>query len=137
VHRRRSRSLIAWSWVVLALLAAHDVTHVLDDGLETPLGQLAYVAVPQWLVLAIAMWVVLRGDADRSRLAALLLGGSVTLGFAVVHLLPFAPAAYWELSPSGISWLLAWLPAAAGLVLAGLAWPFIRPHTGARSVHWG
>ena len=118
---RGRRTVVSWSWVVLALLAAHDVTHVLDEGLETPLGQLAYVAVPQWLLLGVAMAVVLRGDPDRSRIAALLLGGGVTIGFAVIHLLPFSPAAYWELRPAAISWVLAWSPACAGLVLAALA----------------
>jgi hypothetical protein len=120
---RGSRPLVLWSWVVLAMLAAHDVTHVLDDGLETRLGQLAYVALPQWLFLAIAMVVIVRGDPARSRLAALVLGVSVTLGFAVIHLLPFSPAAFWDLRPSVISWTLAWVPAVAGLVLVALAWP--------------
>src|SRR3954471_184815 len=46
---RDSRTLVIWSWVVLALLAAHDVTHLLDDGLETSPGRLASVALPQWL----------------------------------------------------------------------------------------
>ena len=117
------RGLVFGVWVVLALLAAHDITHVLDDGLETPLGLLASVAVPQWLFLAVAMAVVLRGDPSRSRLAALLVGVSVALGFAAIHLLPFSPAAYWDLQPSGISWVLAWTSAVAGLVLVGLAWP--------------
>lgn len=122
MRRHGSRSLAFWSLVALALLAGHDVTHVLDDGLETPLGQLAFVAVPQWLVLAVVMAVVLRGGRERSRTAALLLGSSVTAGFAVVHLLPLSPASFWELEPSVVSWLLAWMPAAVGLVLAALAW---------------
>ena len=84
--RHGSRSLVSWSWAVLALLAAHDVTHLLDDGLETPLGQLALVAHPQWLALAVVMAVILRGDRSRSRAAALLLGMSVAVGFAVIHL---------------------------------------------------
>ena len=121
--RHGSRSLVLWSWAVLALLAAHDVTHLLDDGLETPLGQLALVALPQWLVLAVVMAVILRGDGSRSRAAALLLGMSVAVGFAVIHLLPFSPAAFWELEPSVVSWALAWVPAAVGLMLAALAWP--------------
>jgi hypothetical protein len=121
--RHGSRSLAFWSWVVLALLAAHDVTHALDDGLDTGLGQLAVVAVPQWLILVAVMAVILRGDRARSRAAALLLGIAVTVGFAVVHLLPVLPAAYWELQPSVLSWVLAWAPAAVGLVLAALAWP--------------
>ena len=120
------RSLVLGAWVVLTLLAAHDVTHVLDDGLETPLGQLAYVAIPQWLFLALAMIVILRGEPARSRIAALLVGSSVVLGFAAIHLLPFSPAAYWDLRPSGISWVLAWMPAVAGLVLVGIAWPQLR-----------
>jgi hypothetical protein len=66
--------------------------------------------------------VITRGDPARSRLAALLLGATVAIGFAIVHLLPFSPAAYWDLHPSVISWVLAWAPAAAGLVLAALAW---------------
>jgi hypothetical protein len=120
------RSLALGAWVVLTLLAAHDVTHVLDDGLETPLGQLAYVAIPQWLFLAVAMIVILRGDPARSRIAALLVGSSVVLGFAAIHLLPISPAAYWDLRPSGLSWVLAWMPALAGLVLVGIAWPQLR-----------
>jgi hypothetical protein len=115
--------MVLWSWIVLALLAAHDVTHLLDEGLETPLGQLALVAIPQWLALAILMAIVLRGSRGRRQTAALLLGISVTLGFAVVHLLPFSAAAFWDLRPSGVSWVLAWASAAAGLLLVVLAWP--------------
>ena len=50
-----NRALVAWSWVVVALLAAHDLTHLLDDGLDTGLGLLAAVAIPQWLFVAVAM----------------------------------------------------------------------------------
>jgi len=121
--RRASRSVGVWAWVLLALLAAHDVTHVLDERLETRLGELALVAVPQWLVLAVVMAVILRGDRARSAAAALLLGIGATVGFAGAHLAPFSLSAYWDLQPSVVSWLLAWLPAAVGLVLAALAWP--------------
>ena len=39
------------SCVVLGLLAAHDLTRVLNDGRETPLGQLAHVALlARWLL---------------------------------------------------------------------------------------
>ena len=117
-----ARPLVLWSWILLALVAAHDVTHVLDDGLETPPAQLAYVAIPQWIFLAVAMAVVVRGDPARSRLAALLLGAAVALGFAVVHLVPLSPAALWELEPSPISWLLVWMCLVAALVLVALAW---------------
>jgi hypothetical protein len=115
--------MVLWSWIVLALLAAHDVTHLLDEGLETPLGQVALVAIPQWLALAVLMAIVLRGSRGPRQIAALLLGISVTVGFAVVHLLPFSAAAFWDLRPSVVSWVLAWAPAAAGLVLVVLAWP--------------
>jgi hypothetical protein len=121
--RGGARSLLLWSWILLALVAAHDVTHLLDDGLETGLGQLALVALPQWLVLAVVMAIVLRGDWAHSRTAALLLGTSVAVGFGVVHLLPFAPAAFWDLQPSVVSWALAWASVAAGVLLAVLAWP--------------
>jgi hypothetical protein len=121
--RGSARSLVLWSWIVLALVALHDVTHVLDDGLETPLGQLAIVAIPQWVALAVVMAVVLRGDRAQSRKAALLLGATVVVGFALVHLLPGVPTAFWELQPSVISWVLAWLSIGAGLVLAMLARP--------------
>jgi hypothetical protein len=117
-----ARSLGFWSAVLLGLLAAHDVTHLLDDGLDTSRGQLALVAVPQWLALGAVMAVILGRDPARSRIAALLLGLAVTAGFAVIHLLPSAPAAFWDLQPSGVSWLLAWVPAAGGLALAALAW---------------
>jgi len=79
------------------------------------------VALPQWLFLAVAMGVVLRGDPARSRAAALLLGVSVAAGFAVIHLLPFSPAAAWDLRPSVISWVLMWVPAVAALALAARA----------------
>jgi hypothetical protein len=110
-----------WSWIVLALLAAHDLTHALDGGLDTSLGELAAVSIPQWLLLAAVMAIVLRGDPGHSRTAALVLGLTVAAGFVAVHLLPFSPAAYSDLQPSTISWALVWTPIAAGLVLAGLA----------------
>ena len=119
--RGGARSLVLWSWMLLALVAAHDVTHMADDGLETELGQLAAVAIPQWLVLAVLMAIVLRGDPAQGRTAALLLGGTVAVGFGVVHLLPFSPAAFWELQPSVVSWALAWAAIAAGFLLAVLA----------------
>jgi hypothetical protein len=115
--------VVAGSWVLLALVAAHDVTHVLDDGLETSLGQLAIVAIPQWLVLAAVMAIVLRGDPGHSRAAALTLGISVAAGFAVIHFLPFSPAAFWDQQPSAVSWALAWAAVAAGILLAVVAWP--------------
>jgi hypothetical protein len=108
--------------VLLALVAAHDVTHVVDDGLQTGLGQLAIVAIPQWIVLAAVLAIVLRGEQPGSRAAALVLGLSVAAGFGVVHLLPLSPAAFWDLQPSLVSWVLAWASIAAGLLLAALAW---------------
>jgi hypothetical protein len=68
------------------------------------------------------MAVILRGDRARSRIAALFLGSSVSGGFAVVHLLPLLSTSFWELQPSVVSWLLAWMPAAVGVVLTALAW---------------
>ena len=127
--RRASRPLVAWSAVLLLVLAAHDLSHALDDGLDTPLSGLALVAIPQWLVLAVVMAVIVRGDRARSALAALLLGIGVTVGFAFVHLLPFAPSSYWDLDPSFLSWLVAWLPAALGVGVAALAWSEWRAAT--------
>jgi hypothetical protein len=120
--RNPSRSLVTWSAVLLVVLAAHDLSHAFDDGLETPLGGLVLVAVPQWLALAAVMAVIVRGDRARSGLAALVLGGAVTLGFAFVHLLPFATASYWDLHPSAVSWVVAWLPVALGVAVAALGW---------------
>ena len=94
--RGDARSLVLWSWIVLALLALHDVTHVPDDGLDTSPGQLAVVAIPQWLALAGLMAVVIRGDDGHSRTAALLLGISVVVGFALVHLLPLTAISFWS-----------------------------------------
>jgi hypothetical protein len=137
--RRASRSLVVWSGALLVVLAGHDLSHALDDGLETPLHQLALVAVPQWLVLAVVMAVIVRGDRARSAAAALLLGIGVAVGFAIAHLLPFSSASYWDLRPSVVSWLLAWLPAALGLAVAALAWSqwraeASRPRGGALAV---
>ena len=128
--RDASRSLVISSGVLLVLLAAHDLSHALDGGLETPLDQLALVAVPQWLVLAVVITVIVRGDRARGASAALLLGIGVAIGFAVVHLLPFATTSYWDLQPSLVSWLLAWLPAALGLAVAALAWSQWRAAAG-------
>ena len=122
-----SRPLVLWSLVLLALLAAHDLTHALDDGLETSLGALALVAVPQWIVLALVFAVIARGGPGRSGLAALALALGVIAGFVAVHLLPFSPAPYWDLDPSVVSWVLVFVPPAVALVLAALAWPRARP----------
>ena len=110
-----------WAWVLLALLAAHDLTHALDGGLDTSLLELAAVSIPQWLLLAAVMAIVLRGGPGRGRMAAVVLGLTVAAGFVVVHLLPFSPAAFWDLDPSPVSWALVWIPIAAGLVLAAVA----------------
>jgi hypothetical protein len=124
--------VVACSWVLLALVAAHDVTHLVDGGLETSPGQLAIVAIPQWLVLAAVMAIVLRGDPAQRRAAALVLGLSVAAGFGVIHLLPFSPAAFWDQQPSAVSWALAWASVAVGLLLAGVSraggagWPSSR-----------
>ena len=115
------RPLVALSAVLLVLLAGHDVTHAVDDGLRTGLGELALVAVPQWIVLAVVMAVMLRADRAWSALAALALGAGVVVGVVSVHLVPFALAPYDELDPSAASWALAWAPVAVGLVLAALA----------------
>jgi hypothetical protein len=123
------RPLIIWSAVLLVVLAAHDLSHALDGGLETPLSGLALVAVPQWLVLGVVMAVIVRGDRARSALAALLLGVGVTVGFAAVHLLPFATASYWDLHPSAASWVVAWLPVGLGLWVAALGWTQWRAAT--------
>lgn len=126
----RVGALALWSWIVLALLAAHDVTHLVDDGLDTSPGQLALVAVPQWLVLAAVMAIVLRGDPAQRRMAALVLGVSVAAGFAVVHLVPGPPTSFWDLEASPASWALAWAATAAGLLLAVLARR--QPHAATR-----
>ena len=120
------RPLVVWSLVLLALLALHDLTHIVDDGLDTTVGQLALVATPQWIVLAVVTAVVIRGDAERSAIAAFLLGAGTAIGFAIVHLLPFALADYWGLEPSFASWLLAWVPTAVGVFLAVKAWQVWR-----------
>ena len=107
---------------MLALLAGHDLTHALDGGLDTSLGALAAIAAPQWLLLAAAMWTIARGDRTRAAGAALVVGATVVIGFAAVHLVPFSPVAYWDLHPSTVSWVLVFAPLAAGLVLTTLAW---------------
>ena len=118
--------LIIWSAVLLGLLFAHDLTHVFDSGLNTKLSQLALVAIPQWAVIAGVMLVVVRGEPRHSALAALLLGFGTAIGFALIHLAPFAPASYQNLSPSTISWALALIPPAVGLYLGVLGWRALR-----------
>lgn len=122
VRRTFSRPLVGWSVGVLVLVAGHDLSHAIDDGLETSLGALAVVAVPQWVLLTVLLGVIIRGDRARSAVAALLLAGGVVVGFTMVHLLPLSSASYWHLHPSALSWLLALAPPAAGLRLATVAW---------------
>jgi hypothetical protein len=119
---RVQRPIVLWSAIVLALLLAHDFSHALDHGLETSLVALAAIAVPQWAFLAFLMSVIVRGERLRAAGAALLLGAGMVLGFALVHLVPFSPASYWDLHPTTLSWVLVWLPLAAGAVLTTLAW---------------
>ena len=118
---RSTPGVLLTTWVLLALLAGHDLSHALDDGLDTSLTGLALVAAPQWLLLAAVTAVILRAGRARAHAAALLLGAGVSVGLLAVHLLPFSAAPYADLDPSTVSWLLAWVPAAVGLLLAALA----------------
>ena len=122
MHRSVSRRLTVAVAVLLALLAAHDLTHALDDGLETSLSGLALVAIPQWLVLGAVLVIVVRAERARGALLALVLGVGVTVGFVAVHILPFAPAPFQDLEPSSLSWLFLVLPAAGGMIVSALAW---------------
>ena len=117
-----SRRLTASVVVLLGLLAAHDLTHAFDDGLETSLGGLALVAIPQWIVLAVVLVLILRSERVRGAQLSLALGLGATVGFATVHLLPFAPAPYQDLDPSPLSWLFLVLPTVLGVVVSALAW---------------
>src|SRR5439155_3908402 len=137
MRRPVSRPLALWPAVLLVLLAAHDLSHALDPGVETPLSRLAVVAAPQWLALAVLMAIVLRGDRAHAAASALVLGIGVTIGFAVAHLLPFSTSSYWKLHPSAVSWALAWSPAALGLALAVLAWSQWRRAPGSGPPHIG
>jgi hypothetical protein len=119
---RVSRQLVAWCAVLLVLLAAHDASHLIDDGLDTSLGQLAPVSIPQWIVLAITMTVIVRADRARGALAALALGAGTAVGFVFIHLLPFSAYPYWDHDPSAASWALAVIPTLVGAVVAARAW---------------
>ena len=121
---RRCRS--PWVWVVLGLLAAHDLTHLLDDGLDTSPGQLALVAIPQWIALGVVMAIVLRGDEAHRPMAALALGVSVVLGFAVVICCRWRPPRSGTCSRRGCPGSSAGPPRPPRLVLTGLAWPLVR-----------
>ena len=124
---RVSRPLVLGCAALLVVLAGHDLTHLFDDGLDTSAGQLALVATPQWAVLAAVMAGILRLARPRGAALALALGLGASAGVLLVHLLPFAPAAYRDLDPSAASWLLAWLPVATGVVVAALAVRELRP----------
>lgn len=120
---RATRGVVLTAWALLALLAGHDLSHALDDRLDTSLSGLALIATPQWLVVAAVMGVILRADRRRGHAAALLLGLGVSVGLLGVHLVPVSAAPYADLDPSPVSWLLAWVPAAVGLVLAAMVLP--------------
>ena len=74
--------LALWSWVVLGLLAAHDLTHLLDDGLGHVARPARARRDPAVDRLGVVMAIVLRGDETHRPMAALALGVSVVLGFA-------------------------------------------------------
>lgn len=116
-----SPRLLAAVAALLALLAGHDLSHAFDDGLDTSASGLLLVAVPQWLVLAVVLVVVVRGGRLRGAQMALALGIGAVVGFTAVHVLPFAPAPYQDLDPSRISWALLWLPTVVGAVVAVFA----------------
>ena len=116
-----SRRLVVAVSLLLAGLAAHDLSHAFDAGLDTRLSGLALVAVPQWIVLGVVLAVVLRGGRLRGAQMALALGAGATIGFTAVHLLPFAPAPYQDLDPSALSWLFLVLPTLLAVVVSALA----------------
>src|SRR2546423_12953033 len=102
--RHAPRSLVIWSGTLLVALAGHDLSHALDGGLDTPLDQLALVAVPQWLLLAVVMAVVVRGGRARRAPAALLLRRGVTPGVAGAPLLPVSTRPHRDPQPALGSW---------------------------------
>jgi hypothetical protein len=123
---RATPNVVTTTWVLLALLAGHDLSHALDDGLDTSVGALLVIAAPQWIALGVMLAIILRAQRQTAHLAAALLGLGVTVGLLVVHLLPGSAAPYADLDPSVVSWLLAWVPAVVGLVLVALALPSLR-----------
>lgn len=128
------RALRVTAVVLFALIVGHDISHIADPGLDTPLGALAIISVPQYVGLIWILNAVLRSPPRRSAGAGLALGLAVLAGFVVAHLLPFGPAPFYDEHPAFASWLLLWLPIGTCLLLIALSLSVLRRTRAAAAV---
>jgi hypothetical protein len=103
---------------VVAVQILHDLDHVRQG--RPASAEVSVLAVLAWVATITLVVLVAR----RHRLAPLYaatFGVTVALGFVLVHLLPHWSAlsdSYDDANVDALSWLLAVLPVAAGLLLA-------------------
>jgi hypothetical protein len=112
--------------LVLAVHVLHDLDHVRQG--ESASTEVVVTAILGWIWLIALVVLVARGH----RLAApgaLAYGIASAAGFVLVHFLPrwsAFSAPYGELGADALSWVLAALPVAAGLLLAAQAAAALR-----------
>ena len=101
--------------IVVALIAAHDIDHVVEEDRLVELPTLFWVFLPfQYAVLIGGIALVLRRDAPAPDFVAAL--SAVTIvGFAGIHLVPGSIGPYADYDPSWVSWTLVFVPIAAAL----------------------
>jgi hypothetical protein len=106
------------TFAVVAAQLLHDLDHVRQG--RSASAEVSVLAVLAWVATIVLVVLV----AGRHRLAALYaatFGATFALGFLLVHVLPHWSAfsdSYGDADVDALSWLLAGLPLAAGLLLA-------------------
>jgi len=112
-----------WRAALLVLLVhvLHDLDHLRQG--DRVSGEVVGTAVFGWLALAVLLGLVARGHRYAPAYAAGF-GVLTAVGFVLVHLLPrwsAFSASYVEAGADPLSWVLAVLPIAAGLLLTARA----------------
>jgi hypothetical protein len=107
--------------LLVAVHVLHDLDHV-RQGTSAP-GEVVGTAVAGWLATIVLVVLVARGHR-LAPLYAAVFGITFALGFVAVHVLPHwsaFSASYAESGADALSWLLAFVPIAAGLYLSAEA----------------
>ena len=112
--------------LVLAVHVLHDLDHVRQG--ESASTEVVVTAILGWIWLIALVVLVTRGHRLAAP-AALAYGIASAAGFVLVHFLPrwsAFSAPYGESDADALSWVLAALPVAAGLLLAAQAAAALR-----------
>src|SRR5215216_7784532 len=96
--------LIATTVAYVALVAAHDLDHIVNEGNLYDLPAFFWVLLPfQYAVILGVAALVIRRDR-RGPLLAGVLGLLAAVLFVVLHAVPFGPAAYSDTDAGFVDW---------------------------------